>query len=121
MKKFLFLFAVALTMVACGQKDDKQQEQPKDKEVYIPQGVPVAPMQEIIVPEKGGAELGNPNAPVLKMEEGKPLDFSQLQGGGMSVGDQVAAQIDSIRYKAGYERGFGMVQKSGCTGEWPRL
>ena len=54
MKKFLFLFAVALTMVACGQKDDKQQEQPKDKEVYIPQGVPVAPMQEIIVPERVG-------------------------------------------------------------------
>ena len=102
MKKFLFLFAVALTMVACGQKDEKKQEQPtdKDKEVYIPKGVPVAPMQEIKVPEKGGADLGNPNAPVLKMEEGKPLDFSQLQGGGMSVGDQVAAQIDSIRYKA---------------------
>ena len=136
MKKFLFLFAVALTMVACGQKDDKQQEQPKDKEVYIPQGVPVAPMQEIIVPEKGGVDptaLGDPNAPVLKLEEGKPLDFSQLQGGGMSIGDQVAAQIDSIRYKAEhgdakfqyaygvcYEKGWGVEQDTKEALAWYR-
>ena len=122
MKKSLFLFAVALMMVACGQKENNEQEQPKDKEVYIPQGVPIAPMQEIHVQEKGEA-MGSPNAPVLKLEEGKPLDFSQLQGGGKSVGDQVAAQIDSIRYKAEhgdakyqyaygvcYEKGWGVEQ-----------
>ena len=122
MKKSLFLFVMALMMVACGQKENNEQEQPKDKEVYIPQGVPIAPMQEIHVQEKGEA-MGNPNAPVLKLEEGKPLDFSQLQGGGKSVGDQVAAQIDSIRYKAEhgdakyqyaygvcYEKGWGVEQ-----------
>jgi TPR repeat protein len=122
MKKSLFLFVMALMMVACGQKENNEQEQPKDKEVYIPQGVPIAPMQEIHVQEKGEA-MGNPNAPVLKLEEGKPLDFSQLQGSGKSVGDQVAAQIDSIRYKAEhgdakyqyaygvcYEKGWGVEQ-----------
>ena len=126
MKKSLFLFAVALMMVACGQKENTEQEQPKDKEVYIPQGVPVAPMQQIQVQEKGGMDptaTGDVNGPVLKMEEGKPLDFSQLQGGGLSVGDQVAAKIDSIRYKAEhgdakyqyayglcYEKGWGVEQ-----------
>ena len=122
MKRFLLIFAAALTMASCGQKENNEQEQPKDKEVYIPQGVPVAPMQEIQIQEKGEA-LGDPNGPVLKLEEGKPLDFSQLQSGGMSVGDHVAAQIDSIRYKAEhgdakyqyaygvcYEKGWGVEQ-----------
>ena len=130
MKKSLFLFAVALMMVACGQKENNEQEQPKDKEVYIPQGVPIAPMQEIHVQEKGEA-MGNHNAPVLKLEEGKPLDFSQLQGSGKSVGDLVAAQIDSIRYKAEhgdakyqyaygvcYEKGWGVEQDTKGALAW---
>ncbi|MBR5082820.1 MAG: sel1 repeat family protein [Bacteroidales bacterium] len=117
MKRFLLIFATALFIASCGQKDNNEQEQPKDKEVYIPQGVPVAPMQEIQIQEKGEA-LGDPNGPVLKLEEGKPLDFNQLQGGGMSVGDQVAAQIDSIRYKAEhgdakYQYAYGVCYEKG--------
>ena len=109
-------------MASCGQKESKEQEQPKDKEVFIPQGVPVAPMQEIQIQEKGGMP-GNQNGPVLKMEEGVPLDFSQLQGGGSSVEDRVVSQIDSIQYKAEqgdakyqyaygvcYEKGWGVEQ-----------
>ena len=129
MKKVLFLFALAMIMVACGQKENKQQEQPTDKadkEVFVPQGVPVAPMQQVQVQTKDGTDQtasNNPNGPVLKLEEGKPLDFSQLNNAGKSVGDQVAAQIDSIRYKAEhgdakfqyaygvcYEKGWGVEQ-----------
>ena len=103
MKKILFLCAAALIMTACGQKEQQEQEQPEEKQVFIPQGVPVAPMQEIQIQNKGDYDptaLGDPNGPVLRLEEGMPLDFSQLQGGGMSVGERVASQIDSIRYKA---------------------
>ena len=67
MKRFLLIFATALFIASCGQKDNNEQEQPKDKEVYIPQGVPVAPMQEIQIQEKGGGDptaLGDPNGPV---------------------------------------------------------
>ena len=53
------IFATALFIASCGQKENNEQEQPKDKEVYIPQGVPVAPMQEIQIQEKGEA-LGDP-------------------------------------------------------------
>ena len=126
MKRFLLIFAAALIMASCGQKENNEQEQPTEKEVNIPQSVPVVPTQEIQKQDKSGVDstaLGNPNGPVLKLEEGKPLDFSQLQSGGMSVGDQVAAQIDSIRYKAEhgdakfqyaygvcYEKGWGVEQ-----------
>ena len=126
MKRFLLVFAATLIMASCGQKENNEQEQPANKEVYIPQGVPVAPTQEIQIQDKSGVDptaLGDPNAPVLKLEEGKPLDFSQLQGGGKSIEDQVAAQIDSIRYKAEhgdakyqyaygvcYEKGWGVEQ-----------
>ena len=121
MKKFLFLIAVAMTMVACGQKDNKERNQPEEKEVFIPSGVPVAPMPQIEIQNNNG--LGYPNGPVLKLEEGQPLDFSQLQGGKKSVEEQVASQIDSIRYKAEhgdakfqyaygvcYEKGWGVEQ-----------
>ena len=126
MKRVLFLCVIAVMMVACGQKENKEQEKPDDKEVFIPQGVPVAPMQQIQVQEKGGLDataMGNPDGPVLKLEEGMPLDFSQLNNAGKSVGDQVAAQIESIRYKAEhgdakfqyaygvcYEKGWGVEQ-----------
>lgn len=138
MKKFLFLFAVALTVVACGQKDTKEQEQlTSTKEVYVPQGVPVAPMQQVQIQNKDGMNptvSNNPNGPVLKLEEGKPLDFSQLNNNaGKSMGDQVAAQIDSIRYKAEhgdakfqyaygicYEKGWGVEQNEKEALSWFR-
>lgn len=137
MKKSLFLFALAIIMVACGQKENKKQEQPTDKkEVYVPQGVPVAPMQEVQVQTKDGVDptaTNNPNGPVLKLEEGKPLDLSQLNNAGKSMGDQVAAQIDTIRYKAEhgdakyqyvygvcYEKGWGVEQDEKEALSWFR-
>ena len=88
MKKTLLIFAAALMLTACGQKDNTdQQEQTQNKEEYVFPGVPVAPIQQIEVPIKGGVDptaMGDPNGPVLKLEEGMPLDFSQLQNGGAS-------------------------------------
>lgn len=121
MKKFLLIFATALMLTACGQKDDNTKEQPEKKEVFIPQGVPVAPMQQIQVPEKGGVDptaLGDPNAPVLRLEEGQPLDFSQLMGGRKSFQDQVIEHIDTIvsqakEGKAEYEYLYGLCYENG--------
>lgn len=121
MKKFLLIFATALMLTACGQKDDKKKEQPEKKEVFIPQGMPVAPMQQIQVPEKGGVDptaLGDPNAPVLRLEEGQPLDFSQLMGGRKSFQDQVIEHIDTIvsqakEGKAEYEYLYGLCYENG--------
>ena len=135
MKKSLLIFAAALLLTACGQKDNNGQGNASTtpatdtaKEKYVFPGVPVAPIEQIEVPLKGGVDpmaLGDPNAPVLKLEEGMPLDFSQLQTGGPSVADQVASQIDSIRYKAEhgdakyqyaygvcYEKGWGVDEDS---------
>ena len=122
MRKSLWLFALALALTACGQNDNKEQTPPSEqKEVKVPQGVPVAPMQQIPVQEKGASFDNSPsqsNGSVLKLEEGKPLDFSQLQGGGQSMGDQVASQIDSIRYKAEhgdakYQYAYGVCYEKG--------
>ena len=100
MKKFLLLFVAALTMVACGQKDN-QQEQPK--KVIVPPGMPVAPMQQSTtetLPITSDPTVINPNSPVLKLEEGKPLDLSPLMGQRKSLGEQVTTLIDSVRIKA---------------------
>ena len=136
MKKLLLLGAMALLLVACEQKEKQEQDTTENKEVFIPQGVPVAPMQQIQIQEKGGVDptaLGDPNGPVLKLEEGMPLDFSQLQGQKMSVEDHVASQIDSIRYKAEqgdakfqyaygvcYEKGWGVEQNTKEALAWFR-
>ncbi|MBQ6771138.1 MAG: sel1 repeat family protein [Bacteroidales bacterium] len=104
MKKSFFLCAIALMMVACGQQDNTKQEQTETKKVVFPQGMPVAPTPqipptgEITLNPNGGSR--DPNAPVLKIEEGKPLDLSQLTGGRKSLGDQAAERIDSIRFYA---------------------
>ena len=45
MKKILLLLAMMLTMVGCGQKDNTQ-EQPEEKKVIIPPGMPIAPIPE---------------------------------------------------------------------------
>ena len=124
MKKLLFLGAMALLLVACEQKETKEQT-PK-QEVVIPQNAPSLPMPAIPIQTNGGVDptaMGNPNGPVLKLEEGKPLDFSQLQTGSVSVAEHVASQIDSIRIKAEqgnatyqyaygvcYEKGWGVDQ-----------
>lgn len=102
MKKILFLFVVVLMAVSCGQREN--QEQTETKKVIIPPGMPTAPMTQI--PPTGNLTL-EPNAvtsdtktPVLKMEEGVPLDLSQLLGERKSLGEQAAEKIDSIRYEA---------------------
>ena len=128
MKRILFLCAVAMSMVACGQKDNTKPEQPETNQTIIPPGMPVAPTPQIPPTNQGltfdnGQGVTAPNTPVLQLEEGKPLDFSQLNNAGKSVGEQVAAQIDSIRYKAEqgdakfqyaygvcYEKGWGVEQ-----------
>ena len=125
MKKTLFLIAVALMMTACGQQDDKSKNQAdnSDNKGYIvPPGVPVAPMATSPISNAGQNEWQqNPQAPVLTMEEGKPLDLSQLMGQRQSLGEQVASKIDTIRlraeqgkadfqylYGASYEYGWGV-------------
>ena len=138
MKRFLLIFASALLLAACGQKDNNGQDpstgaaNDTTKEKYVYQGVPVAPMQQIQVPEKGGdPTTGDPNAPVLRLQEGMPLDFSQLQGSDATVGERVASQIDSIRYKAEhgdvkfqyaygvcYEKGWGVEEDPKKAVEW---
>ena len=139
MKKSFLLFAVALMMTACGQNTNNQEQpqvKPEQENKNIPMGVPVAPMPQIPTTDPGltfESNPSDPNTPVLKIEEGKPLDFSQLQGGGQSIGDQVAAQIDSIRYKAEhgnakyqyaygvcYEKGWGVEQDAKEALAWYR-
>ena len=124
MKKLLFLCTVALLMVACGQKDNKNQEDTKKEEkVFNPPMVPVAPMTQV-PPSSTGVSLGsdlssaNSNGTVLKIEEGKPLDLSQLMGERKSLGDQAAERIDSIRYfaeqgKADYQYLYGACFENG--------
>ena len=107
MKKAIFLIAMTAMMVACGQKgdnDNTQNSQQESKEVFVPSGVPTAPVPRLentpitMVPESQGKD---PNAPVLKMEEGKPLDLSQLMGGQKkSLGEMAAGMIDSIQKMA---------------------
>ena len=131
MKKLLFLCALALSMVACGQKDNTKQEQPETNQTIIPPGMPMAPVPQTQSLDQSTSS--NPNGPVLTLEEGKPLDFSQLNNAGKSVGEKVAAQIDSIRYKAEhgdakfefvygvcYEKGWGVEQDEKEALEWYR-
>lgn len=138
MKKILLVFAVALMMASCGQKDNKDQGQAETKQTIVPPGMPVAPMPQIPPTNQGltfetSQGTSNPNTPVLKLEEGQPLDFSQLQNGGKTVEERVAAQIDSIRYKAEhddalfqyvygvcYEKGWGVDQDEKEALSWYR-
>lgn len=96
---------MALMMVACGQKDNTNTEPTEEKKVFIPPVMPVAPATQIPPTNTElsfgtGSSQRDPNAPVLKIEEGKPLDLSQLMGERKSLGEQAADRIDSIRYKA---------------------
>ena len=108
MKKSLFLIALAISMIACGQQDDKNDSATpqESKRVIVPQGVPTAPVpreQAVSTPEGNlimdpDYQAPDPNAPVLKLEEGKPLDLSQLAGGQKrSLGEMATEMIDSIQ------------------------
>ena len=141
MKKFLFLCAVALAFAACGQnenKDKKEQRQVQEKETIVPKGVPVAPVQNVPVQPKGdfdqAATTGSSDGPVLKLEEGKPLDFSQLNMGRKSLQDQLTERIDTIRNRAEqdktefvylyglcYENGIGVPQNYEEAHMWYKI
>ena len=134
MKKFLFLFAAVLLLVACNQKENKKQMQPNDNEMVIPTNAPSLPSPSIPIQINKGENptaIGDPNGPVLKLEEGKPLDLSQLQGDSKSFDERVASQIDTVRYKAEqgdanfqyvygvcYEKGWGVKQDMKQALEW---
>ena len=99
MKKILLLMAVALTMVACGQKENDPQAE--EKKVIIPPGMPVAPMPAAMPESQLSVNPnGSQNSPILSIEEGKPLDLSQLMGQRKTLGEQVTAHIDTVRIKA---------------------
>lgn len=136
MKKVFLTIAIALTLVACGQQDDKKdQSQGTDQQkVIIPPGMPTPPVKNY-----GSTSLtmepntqGQSDVPVLKMEEGKPLDLSQLTGKvKKSMGEQATEMIDSIRYQAEqgnadyqyfygacYEQGWGVPIDYSKAFEW---
>lgn len=109
MKKAIFLAAIAIAMVACNPKgnENTQDADTAPRKVFIPSGVPTAPVPNLdqtpIAPVSVSAngQGVDPNAPVLKIEEGKPLDLSQLMGGQKKSLGQVAAEmIDSIQHMA---------------------
>ena len=130
MKKILFLCAVALMMTACGQQNDKTQDQNEKQQYIVPSGMPVAPM-----PGGSSIELSysqnEPQNPVLQIEEGKPLDLSQMMGQRKTFEEQVASNIDTIRilaeqgkadyqylYGASFEYGWGVDQDSKQAYTW---
>lgn len=103
MKKFFLTLAVAATMVACNQQGNNETpaQDTIPQKALVPSGVPTAPVQNLentpttVSPE---GQNNNTNVPVLKMEEGKPLDLSQLMGGQKKTMGQAAAEkIDSIQ------------------------
>lgn len=108
MKKIFLTLAIAATMVACGQQGNKTEQQQANQtkhNVVIPPGMPTPPVSQPINPNAGLATDPNPtpqdpNRPVLKIEEGKPLDLSQLNGPRKSMEEIAVNQIDTIRYKA---------------------
>ena len=134
MKKTFLIFAAALMLASCGLEDKKEQpkEQPKPPtQVILPNNQTQIPIDNQSLTFENNSS--DPNVPVLKLEEGKPLDLSQLQGESISIGDHVASQIDSIRYKAEhgdanfqyaygicYEKGWGVKQDTKEALAWFR-
>lgn len=107
MKKMVFLMAMAVAMAACGQKGNNEtpNQDTVPQKVFVPTGVPIAPMKSLdpmpISPTASNGQGGDPNKPVFRMEDGKPLDFSQMTGMQKKSMAQVAAEmIDSIQKMA---------------------
>ena len=139
MKKIFLTLAIAATMVACGQQGDKteqQQAEQTEQKVVIPPGMPTAPVSQPINPNTGIVMDPNPtppdpNRPVLKLEEGQPLDLSKLMGQRKSLEEMAIEQIDTIRYQAEqgkadyqyfygacYENGWGVKQDHAQAMNW---
>ena len=124
MKKILFLFATAFLMTACGQHDTESVQKPNEPEKNEAQEVVPDTIKTQIQPQSQDSTITittdtpNPNTPVLNIEEGMPLDLSQLMGGQVSIEERVASQIDSIRYKAehgdaNYQYAYGVCYEKG--------
>ena len=131
MNKWSILVAVALLMAACGQKDNEQQQPTGQKEVRVPPMVPVAPKPQLQAPSLEFGKSGQSDGPVLRMEEGQPLDMSQLMGDRKSLQDQIVAHFDTIssRAHAGkaeyqyllgvcHEKGWGVTQSGKEAFAW---
>lgn len=133
MKRILFLSALAMMMVACGQQDNNNKgqlkpEQPQEKQETVLQDTTKTPKAPV---QNNASQPVSTNGPVLKVEEGKPLDLSQLLGSPMTTEQKLIAQIDSIRFKAErgdadyqyaygfcYERGWGVDQDNSQALAW---
>ena len=108
MKKLVFLTAIAAMMVACGQKGnvETQNQDTIPQKVLVPSGVPTVSVPSleqtpVTVVSNPVAQGRDPNAPVLRIEEGKPLDLSQLFGGPKkTLGEAATEMIDSIQKMA---------------------
>lgn len=105
MKKIYFMIGLALC--ACGQKQEGQQGDKETAQVIQMPGnqlkMPVVQPVEENAPGlsfESSSDSTKPN--VIKMEPGKPLDLSQVLGGGArkSVEDVITERYDEIRDKA---------------------
>ena len=120
MKKSFLIFATALLVASCGNNNDKAQKQVN--ETPVPQNVTVASEAQTTsqVPNTTStlSQTVDPNTPVLKMEDGKPLDFSQLIASQNAKAEKMKAMVDTIRIKAeqgnpDYQYAYGMCLEKG--------
>lgn len=134
MKKIFLTLTIAAALVACGQqdKDNKQSAEQTEKKVVIPPGMPTPPVSQAVPqPNNTYPAQSNTDRPVLNIEEGSPLDLSQIMGKKNTMEEQAKLQIDSIRYKAEqgnadfqyllgtcYDNGWGVDANYGSALEW---
>ena len=116
MKKIFLLSLAALLMTACHQKTaDTAPKSANESPALTAERAVTPSTQETTQPTASQAEapatplpqaaLGTPQNPI-KVEPGKPIDFSSLSGGSgksMDFGEKATMYIDSIRVRA--ERG----------------
>ena len=104
MKKILFALVVVMLMTSCnGQNNGKQQSENADstKKVFIPNKMLQAPVEKQAPISEFNVVNPDGTRTPIKVEDGKPIDLSQLMGGQKkSFAQQMTDNIDSIRYKA---------------------
>ncbi len=135
MKKILFALVVVMLMTSCnGQNNGKQQSENADstKKVFIPNKMPQAPVEKQAPISEFNVVNPDGTKTPIKVEDGKPIDLSQLMGGRKkSFAQQMTDNIDSIRYKAEhgdagyqylyggcYEQGWGVERSFEKALEW---
>lgn len=144
MKKIFLFGPLTLLLFACNQsKETKHPVQNPDPQPVAVTTVDTATPQlslnpqqtETVVERDANAPLGSPQNP-LKLESGKPIDFSQIFQSNhdtRTFGEKAAAQIDSIAlraqqgetdnmflYGACYEYGWGVERNYEKALEWYR-